>query len=75
MVDNIAGSGVRLIGDLETLARVPEASPEGTPTAGVPAPPKVAAAMAMGILIATGAARKDPDIGVETRDQELERVP
>ncbi|HEY6569742.1 MAG TPA: hypothetical protein VIZ22_05600 [Candidatus Limnocylindrales bacterium] len=75
IVDNIAGSGVRVIGDLESLALVPEAPPGDTPTADVPGPPQIAAGMAMGVLLATGEARRDSDITVETRDRELERVP
>jgi hypothetical protein len=75
MVDNIAGSGVRVIGDLESLALVPEAPTGDSPTADVPGPPQIAAGMAMGVLLATGEARHDSDITVETRDRELERVP
>lgn len=67
-VDAISGSGVRVIGDLESLARVPEALAGDTPTAGVAGPPQIAARMAIGVLLATEPARTDPGKG-------LDRVP
>jgi len=57
MVAAISASGVRVVGDLEALAVMPPSRrSEGSPTA-VPVPPVVAARMAMGVLIASGAAR------------------
>ncbi len=75
IVDGIARSGVRVIGDLEGLARVPDPPAGDAPGAGAPAPPRVAAAMAMGVLFATGTARSGVDAGAEARETELERVP
>jgi hypothetical protein len=74
IADGIARSGVRVVGDLESIARVPEPPAHDTP-AVVPAPPQVAAAMAMGVLFATGTARSGVDAGADTREAELERVP
>ena len=68
IVDAIAGSGVRVIGDLESLARVPETRAGDVPTADVSGPPQIAARMAIGVLLATEPAGAD-------RDKELERVP
>jgi len=71
IVDGIAGSGVRVVGDLETLAVVKTKRAEG------PAPyeitPEVAAGLAFGLLLASGAARgtarldDDPEAGPPLR--------
>ena len=61
-VDNLRASGVRIAGDLDGLASVPD--PRG---ADLPQPggdPSVAATFAVGVLIATGMARPGP---AETR--------
>ncbi len=57
MMAAIATSGVRVVGDLETLLSMPD--PVGGAAAPLPeaVPPEVAARMAMGVLIASGRAR------------------
>ncbi len=58
MVSAIAVSGVRIVGDLESLA-VPQVSRlTGAGPQRVAIPPEIAASMAMGILVATGTARR-----------------
>ena len=73
IADGIAGPASAL-GDLDGLARVPD-PPTHTAPSVVTAPPQVAAAMAMGVLFATGTARSGVETGPETREAELERVP
>ncbi len=59
MADAIATSGVRIIGDLELLTVRPEPTAASGPESGeLPIPPEIAASMAMGILVASGAARE-----------------
>ena len=58
IVDAIAGSGVRVVGDLESLAAVPESALEGDRQPAVTVPPSVAASMAMGVLFSSGLARE-----------------
>jgi hypothetical protein len=58
MVDAIAASGVRVVGDLESLGVVPRSRLEGDRQPDVPIPPDVAASLAMGILVAGGLARQ-----------------
>lgn len=60
IVTGIAATGVRVVGDLALLAEVPSVRPEGpAPETTPPAlSPEIAATMAMGILVATGAARQ-----------------
>jgi hypothetical protein len=54
MVDRIAASGVRVVGDLEAMAQVPSgASPADQPAATV-IPPDVAARAAVGIVLSAG---------------------
>jgi hypothetical protein len=78
IVAGIEASGVRVIGDLSILAEVPAPRPDAAVPAGpVAIPPDVAAAMAMGIVASTGAAR---DAGARTpfkfaEPVELVRVP
>ena len=58
MVENIAASGVRVVGDLERLAAVPE---HGLPDDRIPeisVPPEIAASMAIGVLSSSGLARR-----------------
>jgi hypothetical protein len=57
MVDAIAASGVRVIGDLESLAEVPASRLPGDRQPPVTVPPSVAATMAMGVLYSSGLAR------------------
>ena len=58
MVDAIAASGVRVVGDIELLTeRVPSRA-DDAPIGIVPVPPVVAAAMTMGVLVSTGATRE-----------------
>ena len=63
MVDAIAASGVRVIGDLESLTVVPTTGRTGDRPPEASTPPDVAASMAMGILVAGGLARR----GASTR--------
>ena len=61
IVAGIEATGVRVVGDLGLLAEVPAVPPEGPAAPGTTPPtvsPEVAATMAMGILVATGAARQ-----------------
>lgn len=55
IVDGIAGSGVRVVGDLESLAAVTTKRAEGPPPYEIT--PEVAAGLAFGLLLASGAAR------------------
>ena len=72
MVDAIAASGVRVIGDLESLAEVPASRLAGDTQPPVTVPPSVAATMAMGVLYSSGLARDG--VGAEGREDELEPV-
>jgi hypothetical protein len=74
IADGIAASGVRVMGDLETLASVPPPRPEDASASDVPAPPQVAAAMAMGVLFATGTAPSRDGVGTMARGVVPERV-
>ena len=76
MVDAIAASGVRVVGDLESLAVVPTSRLAGDRQPRVEVPPEIAASMAMGILVATGAARRAKARGaLPAEPLELARVP
>ena len=76
MVDGIAASGVRVVGDLESLAVVPTSRLAGDRQPRVEVPPEIAASMAMGILVATGAARRAKARGaLPAEPLELARVP
>jgi len=57
MVDTIAASGVRVIGDLDSLAQVPASGPLGDEQPDVRISPRIAASAAMGVLLASGLAR------------------
>ena len=57
MVARIAASGVRVIGDLQALTVVPASRQSGKLQPEVCIPPDIAAAMAMGIAVVSGAAR------------------
>ena len=77
IVAGIEASGVHVIGDLSILAEVPAPRPDAVPAGPVAIPADVAAAMAMGIVASTGAAR---DAGTRAPLQfaepvELVRVP
>jgi hypothetical protein len=69
IVDGIGATGVRVVGDLESLARVP--APDPAQDDGAPAgfTPEVAARLATGILVASGLARNGG--GPERRDPGL----
>jgi hypothetical protein len=56
MVDGIVASGVRIVGNVERLTDRPPSRSDDAPGV-VPVPPSVAAAMSMGVLVATGATR------------------
>jgi hypothetical protein len=56
MVDRIAASGVRIVGDLEAMAQVPRGSGDGDRPAGTAIPPDVAARTAVGIVLSAGIA-------------------
>ncbi len=58
-VETIRSAGVRVTGDLDALAEVP-ASTRAVAGEPVAIPPRVAAALAMGVLLATGQGRKGP---------------
>ena len=59
MIGTIATSGVRVVGDLEALALAPESGADTTQRPDVSPTPEIAASMAMGVLIATGGARRE----------------
>ena len=56
MVDGIVASGVRIVGNVERLTDRPPSRSDDAPSV-VSVPPSVAAAMTMGVLVATGATR------------------
>ncbi len=58
MVDNIAASGVPVVGDLERLVHVSPSRLDGDRQPVVSVPPQVAATMAMGVLFASGGGRR-----------------
>lgn len=76
VVAGIRASGVRVVGDLDQLAR-PTTRPTAASSAESTAiPPEIAASMAMGILVASGAARNQSTGGFGvTEPIELARVP
>ena len=57
MVDAIAASGVRVVGDLEGLTQVPATGPVDDGPSEVRITPRIAASAAMGVLLASGLAR------------------
>ncbi len=57
IVAGIRASGVRVVGDLDSLALPQVSRLEGDALPDVLVPPEIAARMAMGILVATGGAR------------------
>jgi len=59
IVDGIRGSGVRVVGDLESLTHVPESTAGTRGDADITIPPEVAARLALGILVARGATKSD----------------
>lgn len=63
MVDAIAAAGVRVIGDLDRLRVVDPRSSDVDLSAPVPIPAEIAGRMAMGVLVATGGARKSSRSG------------
>jgi hypothetical protein len=75
IVAGIRASGVRVVGDLDSLA-VPQVSRlEGDALPDVLVPPEIAARLAMGILVATGAARGGSIDPRAAEPLELARVP
>ncbi len=77
MVAAIATSGVRVAGDLDALARAPGSGRAGDDKLEVEITPEIAASMAMGVLVATGAARhaQAPGSARVAEPIELARVP
>jgi hypothetical protein len=73
IVDGIAASGVRVIGDLEALAQVPPSTLAGERQPPVEVAPMVAARMAMGVLIASGLARERAPAPADAGVPSLER--
>ena len=57
IVDAIAATGVRVVGDLESMTEVPTSHLAGEHQPPVSVPPSVAASMAMGVLFSSGLAR------------------
>ena len=57
MVDAIAASGVRIVGDIELLTERAPSRSDDAPTGVVLVQPDIAAAMAIGVLVSTGATR------------------
>ena len=75
IVAGIAGSGVRVIGDLAALAEVAPSRLAGDRQPPVDVAPRIAARMAMGVLVASGLVREraQPDAGAA--GPQLERGP
>jgi hypothetical protein len=59
----IAASGVRVVGDLDGLAKVPTSRLAGDTQPPVAIPPTIAASMAMGVLLASGVATERSSSG------------
>lgn len=85
IVDGIAASGVRVVGDLSTLTQVPGTVPEEEPDSGL-VPTDIAAALAMGVAFEAGMLRSSRLIrehprlaeGIEMRylsNRDLVRLP
>ncbi|MEO8274191.1 MAG: hypothetical protein ABI620_08995 [Chloroflexota bacterium] len=80
IVAGIAASGVRVIGDLEGLTKVPPPRAAGAEDAPIAISPEVAAAATMGVLLASGLARGTASILTDAAegqasDNELRRAP
>jgi len=78
MVDAILASGVRVVGDPESLTVVPVSPLAGDRLPAPAIPPEVAARMAMGVLVATGAPRRAARTPARLQfaePQELVRMP
>lgn len=75
MVAAIGASGVRVVGDLESLTAVPVSTLAGDRLPDVPIPADVAASMAMGVLMASGLARGKGTEGVWIEPIEMARLP
>jgi hypothetical protein len=75
IVDGIAGSGVRVIGDLGALAEVPRSGLAGDRQPPVDVAPRIAARMAMGVLIASGLVRERARARDDAAGPDLERGP
>ncbi len=73
IVAKIAASGVAVVGDLDSLTAVPAAGTDGAAAPDTSAPPEVAAAMSMGVLLASGLARQ-PGRRTYAEPLELNRV-
>jgi hypothetical protein len=67
MVDRIAASGVRVIGELERLTAAPRGQMEVSHPPRSCVPPAIAAAMVTGIVVATGGARGSPRVNEVAR--------
>jgi hypothetical protein len=76
IVANIAASGVRVVGDLASLAAPRQSSLAGDRQPEACLPPDVAGALVMGVLVGSGLARRDAprsDLWIEW--PELSRIP
>ncbi len=76
MVATIAASGVRVVGDLDSLAAPRRSGIAGDRQPDPCIPPDVAASLAMGVLVGSGMARRDgrqADVSIEA--PELSRIP
>ncbi len=71
MAANIAASGVTVVGDLDSLAVVPGRSPGDDQPAEATLQPALAAAMAMGVLLASGLARRAGSPGANVAPGDL----
>ncbi len=75
IVDHIAASGVRVVGDLERLAAVQEHGLPDDPMPEVSVSPEIAASMAMGVLFSSGLARRpNPSSPVSKEKPDLSRL-
>jgi hypothetical protein len=76
IVANIAASGVRVVGDLDSLAAPRRSGIAGDRQPDPCIPPDIAAALAMGVLVGSGLARHDaPRADVWIEPPELSRIP
>ena len=75
MVDRIAASGVRVVGDLEAMTEGPRRSTAVDRAAAPVVPPEVAARAAVGIVIAGGLARRPDRSSGRNGDSSSDLVP
>jgi hypothetical protein len=63
MMDNIRATGVRVMGDLDDMLKVPK--PRVGPAPEVLVSPEIAASAALGVLIASGLARGTAELTID----------